>query len=97
MVTGLEGLPLNPDGVSHSFADPLASLDLPKLRFHDLRHTHATILIAEGIHPKVFQERLGHTNISVTLDTYSHVVPGLQEKAVLAIEEALSELETTLS
>ncbi|URJ67494.1 tyrosine-type recombinase/integrase [Paenibacillus polymyxa] len=49
------------------------------MRFHDLRHTHATLLLKAGIHPKIVQERLGHSSINVTLDTYSHVLPNLQE------------------
>ena len=50
-------------------------------RFHDLRHTSATLLLAQGVHPKVVQERLGHSQISVTLDTYSHVLPTIQVEA----------------
>lgn len=79
----------------------------PRIRFHDLRHTHATILLKAGIHPKIVQERLGHSSINVTLDTYSHVLPNLQkavlrnigdsitgEKTILTVEEKSS--ETTL-
>lgn len=62
---------------------------LTGIRFHDLRHTHATLMLKQGIHPKIVQERLGHANISVTLDTYSHVLPGLQEAAALRFEEGL--------
>lgn len=51
------------------------------IRFHDLRHTHATLMLKQGIHPKIVSERLGHSSIRVTLDTYSHVVPGLQKAA----------------
>ncbi|OYV96223.1 MAG: hypothetical protein B7Z73_01085 [Planctomycetia bacterium 21-64-5] len=54
---------------------------LPAIRFHDLRHTAATLLLAEGVHPKVVQERLGHSQISITLDTYSHVLEGMQREA----------------
>lgn len=54
---------------------------LPKIRLHDLRHTAATLALAAGVHPKVVQERLGHANIAITLDTYSHVVEGLREEA----------------
>ncbi|SEU24429.1 tyrosine-type recombinase/integrase, partial [Paenibacillus sp. NFR01] len=53
--------------------------------FHDLRHTHATILLKRGVHPKIVQERLGHSSIQITLDTYSHVLPGLQEAALLTL------------
>jgi integrase len=51
---------------------------LPDIRFHDLRHTSATLLLSAGIHPKIVQERLGHAQISVTMDTYSHVLASLQ-------------------
>ena len=50
-----------------------------KLRFHDLRHTHATLMLKSGIHPKIVSERLGHATVAFTLDTYTHVVPGIQE------------------
>jgi integrase len=50
-------------------------------RMHDLRHTHATLALAAGIHPKVVSERLGHATVSITLDTYSHAIPALQEEA----------------
>lgn len=52
-----------------------------RIRFHDLRHTHATLALQAGVHPKVVQERLGHSDISITLQTYSHVLPGMQEEA----------------
>ncbi len=55
--------------------------EVPDIRFHDLRHTHATLMLKQGIHPKIVSERLGQS-VGITLDTYSHVVPGLQEKAV---------------
>ena len=54
---------------------------LPHLRLHDLHHSHATLLLEAGVHPKVVSERLGHANIGITLDIYSHVLPGLQEAA----------------
>ena len=56
-------------------------------RFHDLRHTCATLLLTKGVHPKIVQELLGHSSISITLDTYSHVLPNMQEKAVRAMED----------
>ena len=59
------------------------------LRQHDLRHTHASLMLAQGVHPKIVSERLGHANIGITLDTYSHVVPGLQEAAARRFEEGL--------
>ena len=62
---------------------------LPKVRFHDLRHTHASLLLAEGVHPKVVQERLGHSQVSVTLDVYSHVAPSLQVEAAAKVDALL--------
>jgi len=77
----LDGKPLDPGVVSHTFAKVLKKARLPHIRFHDLRHTHATLLLKGGVHPKIVSERLGHANIGITLDTYSHVLPGLQERA----------------
>ncbi len=56
------------------------------VKFHDLRHTHATLLLLEGIHPKVVQERLGHSTVTMTLDTYSHILPDMQDAAVKALD-----------
>jgi hypothetical protein len=63
---------------------------LPMIRPHDLRHTHATLALQAGIHPKVVSERLGHANVSITLDTYSHAIPALQEEAAARIAELVS-------
>lgn len=64
-----------------SFYPLLERAGVPRIRFHDLRHTCATVLLAQGVHPKVVQEQLGHSQISLTLDTYSHVLPSLQQEA----------------
>ncbi|UQZ34555.1 site-specific integrase [Paenibacillus sp. PK3_47] len=61
----------------------------PKIRFHDLRHTHATLLLKAGVHPKIVQERLGHSSINITLDTYSHVLPNLQEAVLRGIGDSI--------
>lgn len=58
---------------------------VPLIRFHDPRHTHATLMLSAGVHPKVVQERLGHASIQITLDTYSHVMPGMQEDAAAKV------------
>ena len=58
-------------------------------RIHDVRHTHATMLLRQGVHPKAVQERLGHANVGITLDTYSHVMPGMQEEAAVKIDAGL--------
>ncbi|MBI2955228.1 MAG: site-specific integrase [Chloroflexi bacterium] len=75
---------LEPAAISRPFRKLADNVGLKGVRFHDLRHFHATALLQAGTHPKVVQERLGHSTISVTLDTYSHVLPGLQEQAALA-------------
>jgi integrase len=58
---------------------------LPQIRPHDLRHTHATLALQAGVHPKVVSERLGHATVSITLDTYSHAIPAMQEEAAALI------------
>ena len=65
------------------------SCSLPRIRLHDLRHAHATHLLASGVHPKVASERLGHSKVGITLDLYSHVLPGMQEDAAARVDEAL--------
>ncbi|HEY7126133.1 MAG TPA: site-specific integrase, partial [Ktedonobacterales bacterium] len=62
---------------------------LPRIRFHDLRHTAATLLLRQGVNPKIVSEMLGHAKVQITLDTYSHVLPDMQDVAVLAMEKAL--------
>ena len=60
---------------------------LPHVRFHDLRHAHATLMLQQGVHPKIVSERLGHASIGITLDTYSHVLPAMQSEAARAFDE----------
>ena len=67
--------------LSKSFYPLLMKAEVPRIRFHDLRHTAATLLLQQGVHPKIVQERLGHSRISMTLDTYSHVLPAMQQEA----------------
>ena len=86
-----DGSPLLPNTVTRAYLRIARSVGITNVRFHDLRHTHATWMMKAGIHPKVVQERLGHFNIGITLDTYSHVIPGLQEKAALAFDELIDE------
>jgi integrase len=71
------------------FKPILEAAELEPIRFHDLRHTSATLLLSAGVHPKVVQERLGHAQISITLDTYSHVMPSLQVEAAEKLDAAL--------
>jgi integrase len=75
--------------VMHSFKPLLKKASLPDIRFHDLRHTCAALLLGKGVHAKFVQELLGHATISITLDTYSHVLPGMGDAAAGAMDEAL--------
>jgi len=84
------GSPLDPGTVTHTFTKVITKAGLPHMRFHDLRHTHATLMLKAGVHPKIVQERLGHGSIAITLDIYSHVVSGLQEVAAQRFEETLN-------
>ena len=77
----LEGKTLPHHTVTLAWSVPAAPAGLKFIRLHDARHTHASIMLKQGIHPKMVQERLGHSSIQMTLDTYSHVAPGLQEAA----------------
>ncbi len=74
------GTPLEPRNSYRHFQEAAKKAGLPKIRFHDIRHTAATLMFKEGIHPKVVQEILGHASITQTLDTYSHVIPSMQEE-----------------
>ena len=84
--------PLNRHNVmNRSFKPLLEKSGLPQsTRFHDLRHTAASLLFSQGTHPKLVQEALGHSTIAVTLDVYSHMIPGMGDKVVKAMENALS-------
>jgi integrase len=85
------GRPINPSNLLiRSFRSLLERADLPKIRFHDLRHTAATLLLGEGIHPKVVSEMLGHSTITITLDLYSHVTPIMQQQAADALDSLLA-------
>lgn len=76
-----DGQPLHPDRFDKIFRQLCAAAGVPLLGFHPLRHTAATLLLGEGVNPKVVAERLGHSSIRITLDTYSHVLPNVQEEA----------------
>ncbi|WP_339063632.1 tyrosine-type recombinase/integrase [Tepidibacillus marianensis] len=84
------GSPFQPSEVTRGFNKIIKESGITKVRFHDLRHTHATLLLEEGIHPKIVSERLGHSSINITLDTYSHVLPNIQEEAANRFNELLS-------
>jgi integrase len=90
IVAQADGQLLQPNSLTHEFVRLLAKAsDLPRIRFHDLRHTHATHLLSNGVHPKVAQERLGHSSVGITLDLYSHVLPGMREDAAAKVDAAI--------
>lgn len=83
------GTPYEPRNLVRHFEELLQKNRIPRVRFHDLRHTAATLMLQKGIHPKVVQERLGHSSITITLDTYSHVIPSMQGEAADEIDDLL--------
>jgi integrase len=83
------GSPILPRSLTRAFTNIMKRAGLKGYRLHDTRHAHATLMLRQGVHPKIVQERLGHSKISTTLDIYSHVVPGLQEAAALRFDEGL--------
>jgi integrase len=84
-----DGRPFHPNSISRAFRRIVKEAGTPRVRLHDIRHTHATLMLKQGVHPKIVSERLGHASVTITLDTYSHVLPGLQEAAALKFEEGL--------
>jgi integrase len=89
VVAQTDGTPLQPDTLTQDWFRKLANTSLPRIRLHDLRHAHATHMLANGIHPKVASERLGHSKIGITLDLYSHVLPGMEADAAERVDAAL--------
>jgi integrase len=87
VVDDADGEPMHPDSLSGGWRRTLRHAGLPPVRFHDLRHAHATLMLQQGIHPKIVSERLGHSSIGITLDTYSHVLPSMQAEAAKAVHE----------
>jgi integrase len=73
---------LKRDAFRQKFYKIIDNAAVKKIKFHDLRHTHATLLLKQGVHPKIVSERLGHTDISITLNVYLHILPSMQEEAV---------------
>lgn len=85
------GTPLDPSNVrNRSFYPLLQKAGLPRIRFHDLRHTCATLLLSQGVHPKLVQEQLGHSEISMTLDTYSHIIGPMMDEVARTMDNLLA-------
>ena len=83
------GTPVDPGTLTHNFARIARRVGLPGTRFHDLRHTFASLMLLADIYPKIVSEMLGHSSVAFTLDTYSHVIGGLQQAAMKRLDEML--------
>jgi len=94
--TTQRGTPLDPRNALRSFYSLLKAAGLPRLRFHDLRHSAATLLLAQGVHPRIVMELLRHENIATTMDVYSHVIPMLQQEAADKMDQILNPLVVNL-
>ena len=88
-----DGKPLLPDSITVAWRNLARRSGLKGIRLHDARHTHASLLLKQGVHPKIVQERLGHASIAITLDTYSHVAPGLQQQAANGFDDIVLPVE----
>jgi|TARA_B100000315_G_C14351630_1_gene484282 integrase len=84
------GTPLDPERVSKEFSKVVKTAKIPKIRFHDLRHTHASLMLKAGVGPKAISELLGHASISITMDVYAHLIPGIQEEAAQKFSNLLA-------
>ena len=85
-----DGAPLHPEYVRRQFDRRIHRAGLPRVRFHDLRHIHATLALQAGVHPKVVSERLGHSTVAMTLDIYSHAIPALQQDAATTVADLVT-------
>ncbi len=90
LIFNMLGKPLRPNTITRAWSMVAAKAGVKRIRFHDARHTHASLMLKQGIHPKIVQERLGHSSIQITLDTYSHVAPGLQEVAAQRFDDIVT-------
>ena len=93
VVAQADGSPLQPRTITQQWYQLLANnKTLPRIRFHDLRHAHATHMLSSGVHPKIASERLGHSKVGITMDLYSHVMPGMQEDAAARVDRDLEDV-----
>ena len=90
-----DGSPFLPRSFSGAFTKIMRQAGLEGYRLHDARHAHATLMLRQGVHPKIVQERLGHAKVGTTLDIYSHVTPGMQQAAALGFEQGLIDSRQT--
>jgi integrase len=87
--TSVEGKPIDPGVLSHSFSRMAGQAGLENVRFHDLRHTFASLMLLRGAKARVISEALGHSSVAFTMDTYSHIIEGMQEDAMALLDEVL--------
>lgn len=85
------GTPTHKSNIRRVFKSIITKADIPKIRFHDMRHTHATLLLLQGVNPKIVSERLGHADVRITLDTYSHLLPSMQKDTAIQFGKMLFE------
>ncbi len=90
MFLNLRHVAVSPEPISQLFARTVATTDLPRIRFHDLRHTHASLLVAAGVPIKVVSERLGHAHPGFTMRTYQHLLPGMGAAAATAFADLIA-------
>jgi integrase len=86
-----DGAPLHPERFSRTFSEQASKAGLPPIRLHDLRHTWATLALTAGVHPRVAQERMGHSTVGITLGTYSHVTEGMQDTAAALVAQLMTQ------
>ncbi|MFC1869870.1 tyrosine-type recombinase/integrase [Chloroflexota bacterium] len=91
-----DGSPFRPNTITRAWVVISERAGVKRIRLHDARHTHASLMLKQGIHPKIVQERLGHSTIAMTLDTYSHVAPGLQQAAAESFDRLLNKSSSKL-
>jgi len=87
--TSVSGNPIDPCVLTHAFTRLARQADLEGLRFHDLRHTFASLMLLRGAKPKVISEALGHASVAFTMDCYSHIIEGMQSDAMALLDEVL--------
>ena len=89
LFTTYRGQPFNPSVIGHNFRKIALQANLSGVRFHDLRHTFASLMLLRGVSPKIISEALGHSSVAFTMDTYSHIIDGMQSDAMALLDEVL--------
>jgi integrase len=95
--SSIESKPIDPGVLSHNFAKIVKQAGLVNVRFHDLRHTFASLMLLRGAKPKVISEALGHSSVAFTMDVYSHIIEGMQSDAMALLDEVLPKGRNVIS